>query len=496
MLAIVSSAACLVAEGLYGHRRELVASPIVSSGGTIEALVAPALWDAEATVFDNINGDAFVPFMRAVIETAECDLGLTNYHMRLSAYPLDDSVPPRGRAVNTACLEGELRTMAEKAGCIVALVGDCRPVREVSRAYALEERDRPITYTDDSGKEVVLPVCQRDLLVAEGDHCAVFLDAQARPMYVSVLTKRFERRQRALSDVELAELWRLPMAEAFSHANGFVDARINAGDAQNVAHVHLKVWLREEDFTRRWGEDSAFQALRHASKKRKEARAAAAADAAATVAAEASSPALSMERPYDTVTARTLAAVGVVTDFEVGLFRSEGWVVLRRIWDPEDDETATQPARLQTLKGREKAAPRDDAQYELAAGLAARMLRAPALADPAGGTGLDNAFDHYDMAHCMEVPKGKFALVIMPTDDLIVGLQGYSSQVTSSDGDEPRAREFELNVGDALILDDTCCRGCPLGVGGDQLVHRFVACAPGSRGVLWRTPREMVVAMM
>ena len=96
----------------------------------------------------------------------------------------------------------------------------------------------------------------------------------------------------------------------------------------------------------------------------------------------------------------------------------------------------------------------------------------------------------------MEVPKGKFALVIMPTDDLIVGLQGYSSQVTSSDGDEPRAREFELNVGDALILDDTCCRGCPLGVGGDQLVHRFVACAPGSRGALWRTPREMVVAMM
>lgn len=315
------SAVCLVAEGLYGRRPELVASPMAqSSDGTIEAFVAPALWDAQATVLDNMSSDAFLPFMRAVIATAETDLGLTNYHMRLSAYPLDGSVAPRGRAVNNANLEGEMLTMAERAGCIVALVGDCLPVREVPRAPALEERDRPIAYTDDSGKDVVLPLCQQDLLVAEGDHCAVFLDAQARPMYVSVLTQRFERRQCALSDAELAELWRLPMSEAFSHANGFVDARINAGDAQNVAHVHLKVWLREEEFTQRWGADGAFQALRHASKKRKEARAAAAAAAvdaatsdvatanaatstttAASDASAVSTPALA-QRPYGTVT--------------------------------------------------------------------------------------------------------------------------------------------------------------------------------------------------
>ena len=51
-------------------------------------------------------------------------------------------------------------------------------------------------------------------------------------------------RQADLSDAELAELWRLPLAEAFAnHASGFVDARINAGSSQNVAHVHLKAQL-------------------------------------------------------------------------------------------------------------------------------------------------------------------------------------------------------------------------------------------------------------
>ena len=149
-------------------------------------------------------------------------------------------------------------------------------MRDVARALALEARDRPIEYTDDSGKTVALSVCQKDLLVSEGEHCAVFLDAQARPMYVSVLKDRFERRQSALSDAELSELWRLPLRQCFQHhARGFVDARINAGSAQNVAHVHLKVWLREDDFAERWEGDDAYRELRRASMERKAARAAA-----------------------------------------------------------------------------------------------------------------------------------------------------------------------------------------------------------------------------
>jgi diadenosine tetraphosphate (Ap4A) HIT family hydrolase len=168
-------------------------------------------------------------------------------------------------------------------------VGDRLPVGEVPRALALEARDRPIEYTDDSGKLVELPVCQQDLLVREGEHCAVFLDAQARPMYVSVLARRFERRQSALSDAELLELWQLPIAEACAnHASGIVDARVNAGSAQNVAHVHLKVWCREDEFVARWSEGAVFQALRHASRLRKEARAAAAAAAASAASEEES----------------------------------------------------------------------------------------------------------------------------------------------------------------------------------------------------------------
>ena len=45
----------------------------------------------------------------------------------------------------------------------------------------------------------------------------------------------------------------------------------------NVAHVHLKVWVREDDFIERWGDDANFKALREASRLRKKARNAASA---------------------------------------------------------------------------------------------------------------------------------------------------------------------------------------------------------------------------
>ena len=81
----------------------------------------------------------------------------------------------------------------------------------------------------------------------------------------------------------------------------------------------------------------------------------------------------------------------------------------------------------------------------------------------------------------------------------VVGLQGYASALTSKgtagEGDATN-REFELDVGDALLLDNTCCRGCPLGLGGDQLVYRFVSCEPGARGVLWRAPPEILASVM
>jgi len=254
-------------------KRPELTTVVASEGLRVEAIVAPAAWNTGA-VLDHVNSDQFVPFLRAVIATAEEDIGLSNYHLRFCAHSQYDRVPSRGHKLGLVELEGECLAAAERAGCYVVLTGDRLPVREVPRALSLEARDCPIEYTDDSGKLVSLPVCQSDILVREGEHCLLFLDAQARPMYVSVLKQRFVRRQADLSDRELAELWRLPLTEAFSsHASGFVDARINAGGMQNVAHVHLKVWLREEEFTARWSSSAAFQALRQASRERKAARA-------------------------------------------------------------------------------------------------------------------------------------------------------------------------------------------------------------------------------
>ena len=103
-------------------------------------------------------------------------------------------------------------------------------------------------------------------------------------------------------------------------------------------------------------------------------------------------------RPHDVVSKRTWNAVQAVTDFEAALFKREGWVVLRQVWAPDEDERnglpPVQPSRVHTLANCEREPPRDEVQYELAAALAARFLRAAALADPAGGSGLDNAYDH------------------------------------------------------------------------------------------------------
>lgn len=264
-------------------RPELLTTAVASEGSRFEAIVAPASWNT-GSVLDHVNSDQFVPFLRALIATAEEDFGLSNYHLRFCAHSQYDRAPARGHKLGLAKLEGECLAAAERSGCYVVLAGDRLPAREVPRAPSLEALDCPIEYTDDSGKAVSLPVCQRDIMVREGEHCHVFLDAQSRPMYVSVLKGRFVRRQADLSDGELAELWRLPLAEAFaSHASGFVDARINAGSSQNVAHVHLKVWLHEDEFTARWAGSAAYQALRQASRERKAARASAAGAGATSV---------------------------------------------------------------------------------------------------------------------------------------------------------------------------------------------------------------------
>ena len=241
--------------------RSLLHTPTVVSsadGTKVEALIVPKDWQSSA-LRENIAADAFVPFMRAVIAFAEEEAGLTNYHLRFCANPSAATATKLGLAK----LEDATLAAAEQAQCCVLLAGDRLPVREVARAPALEGLGCPIEYTDAKGKRVSLPdLCQQDLLVGEGESARVFLDAQGRAMYVAVL-KRFVRRQSELSDAELGELWRLPIELAFAHhESGMVDARLNAGGFQNIAHLHLKVWVREEEFVERWADQRVFKALR------------------------------------------------------------------------------------------------------------------------------------------------------------------------------------------------------------------------------------------
>ena len=116
----------------------------------------------------------------------------------------------------------------------------------------------------------------------------------------------------------------------------------------------------------------------------------------------------------------TLAAMQTMTGLHVGIFRSAGWVVVREAWEPEMDDSLGKASRLKTLANREPASPIDEQQFELAAALAARVLRAPALTDPAGGSGIDFMYDHSAVAHLLD---GEYVVVVIPTDLVCVGLQ-------------------------------------------------------------------------
>ena len=226
---------------------------------------------------------------------------------------------------------------------------------------------------------------------------------------------------------------------------------------------------------------------------------------------------------YCSPTPSTLAAVRAVTELHVGIFRSAGWVVVREAWEPEMDDLLGKASRLKTLANSEPAPPVDEQQFELAAALAARVLRAPALTDPAGGPGIDFMYDHSAVTHLLD---GNYVVVVIPTDLVCVGLQVALPQIDtpripthcltliisqgvrstilpsleSSADDSFETHEFELEAGDVLLFDSSACRGVPRGLGADHLLYRFAACDPEmddkSRAVLWCTPPEIALEVM
>ena len=108
-----------------------------------------------------------------------------------------------------------------------------------------------------------------DLCVSDdGKAFRCFLDAQGRAMYV-VTRQQFVRRQSELSDEQLQTLWRtaLDVVEQQHRAEGgtapdlFVDIRINSGSFQNIAHLHLKVWMHEPLFEAHWSTNAVYEKL-------------------------------------------------------------------------------------------------------------------------------------------------------------------------------------------------------------------------------------------
>jgi len=220
----------------------------------VEGLLVPVHeGGVEALLEDTAS---LVAFIRGTL-AAVSSWGLRNYHLRLVNCRADDAGSSVLRAFE---LESETELAVERAGCYAFVAGDLLAERQAPRAAALEEMDVPISYTDGSGQSVTLPVCQRDILVAEGEFCRVYLDAQGRAMYVATMN-RFVRHQSELSDAELAELWRLPLTLLSRHASGLVDARVNAGSNQNVAHLHLKFRARADEFDREWADHVGYQAI-------------------------------------------------------------------------------------------------------------------------------------------------------------------------------------------------------------------------------------------
>ena len=245
----------------------LACQPLVwrSEGTIVEALLVPENDGVGIEKF--CEGPTFIPFLRAVIATAEEQLSLHDYHLRLVKWGPSSLAPATHFGLVGSLKRTEEEALA-RAGWYALLAGDRCNTREAPRAPALERMDQPIEYQDGAGIKVTLRLCQRDICIVEGTTARVFLDAQGRPMYVSCL-KRFVRRQSELTDVELAELWRLPVRRAATLPSGMVDARLNAGSFQNVAHLHLKVWVREDEFQRALVGHPGWEALAAAADERR-----------------------------------------------------------------------------------------------------------------------------------------------------------------------------------------------------------------------------------
>lgn len=124
---------------------------------------------------------------------------------------------------------------------------------------------RPLNYTDRRGHVVRPGLRSADLLLRETRHTRVFLDMQARPLYVVspvALARRPDELPGHTSGAAWRELWRSALPLLDGHEGAFEAMELNVGAWQNLPHLHLKMWVAAEEHEARWLGNSTYRRLR------------------------------------------------------------------------------------------------------------------------------------------------------------------------------------------------------------------------------------------
>ncbi|CAJ1391992.1 unnamed protein product [Effrenium voratum] len=266
----------------------------VSERGTILVALAPSkAAPAAAPGFGAFARSAdLAAFVRRVLEVVEQELGLSSYHLRVLPYQRAFSSDEALALFLLADDAAPVREASAAWGFLFYVAGTNDVVRYVPVMSNMDDLDAPIIYQDAEGKTVEVPGLTLRSVVLRGQEpeaavrCS--LDFQGRSCYVVVMAPgspaalkaaaagagEVVRLQRELEDPELQALWGAAAELAESHG-GFEEMHLNAGNFQNVAQMHLKVWICLDQFLEMWGDQPVYQQLRASRHQREKAHAAA-----------------------------------------------------------------------------------------------------------------------------------------------------------------------------------------------------------------------------
>jgi len=229
-----------------------------------EFLIVPCTCQS-STFRDFVLSQDFIPFLRSALNFIEHTNGFNDYH---SCVVSRSFLLKRPKSKKQGIRPDHILEAARKNGWYLFVVADKRRNKfKVPDGFSALGMDSPIEYSDRNGVKVKLELTQRDICIEENNHARCFLDAKGRSMYVVVMREHF-RKQADLTDEQLLAFWRTAIGVLDKHhcsnkdADAFQDIRINVGGFQNVAHLHLKIWMASSAFQAVWGSNENYQVLR------------------------------------------------------------------------------------------------------------------------------------------------------------------------------------------------------------------------------------------